>query len=142
MRKWLRLLRNILRYIYNKTNKKSIRIIVFLPPQINPKQARVIYEILRLHNTDEENVDQYKQYRLDIKKRLNLTFHKQKADAKKLEKSGIDPQWITASMPTVEERIEQLRAEYQEVEDEYRAILVKLDDDWSCLSFIVHFILF
>lgn len=97
--------------------------------QINPKQARVIYEILRLHHTDEDNESQYKEYRLEIKKRLNLTFHKQKSDVKKLEKCGIDPQWITAGMPSVDERIEQLRDEYQEVEDEYRTILEKLDDE-------------
>lgn len=81
--------------------------------QINPKQCRTIYEILRLHITNLHNELEYKAYRLDIKKRLNLTYHKQKSEIKKLEKCGIDSQWIHAGLPTTEERIEQLKEEYK-----------------------------
>lgn len=68
---------------------------------------------MRLHNTNIHDETEYEAYRLDIKKRLNLTYHKQRMEIKKLEKSGIDPQWIHASLPTVEERIEQLKTEYK-----------------------------
>lgn len=68
---------------------------------------------MRLHNTNIHDETEYKAYRLDIKKRLNLTYHKQRMEIKKLEKSGIDPQWIHASLPTVEDRIEQLKTEYK-----------------------------
>lgn len=86
---------------------------LYLYFQINARQCRFIYEILRLQNTNIHDEREYEAYRLDIKKRLNLTYHKQRTEIKKLEKSGIDPQWIHASLPTVEERIEQLKAEYK-----------------------------
>ena len=38
------------------------------------KQARRIYEILRLRATDCSNESEYRAYRLDVKKRLNLPF--------------------------------------------------------------------
>ena len=37
-------------------------------------QARRVYEILRLKITDESNTSMYKQYRLDVKRRLNKPF--------------------------------------------------------------------
>lgn len=97
--------------------------------KINAKQCRVVYEILRLLGTDEDDTEAYRAYRLEIKKRLNQTYHKQRLEVRKLEKAGVDPQWITAALPTIEERIEQLRGEYKDVEDEYRLVLDKLDDE-------------
>jgi len=38
------------------------------------RQARRIYEILRLKATDCFNKQQFKAYRLDVKKRLNIPF--------------------------------------------------------------------
>lgn len=42
--------------------------------KINSKQARRIYEILRLRHTDTTDVQQYQMYRLDVKNRLNAPF--------------------------------------------------------------------
>lgn len=39
------------------------------------KQARRIYEILRLKETNVHNKNDYSSYRLDIKRRLNTPFH-------------------------------------------------------------------
>lgn len=97
--------------------------------KINAKQCRVIYEILRLAQTDVADETAYRAYRLEIKKRLNQTYHRQKMEVRKLEKAGVDPQWITASLPTTDERIEQLRDEYKEIEDEYRLILDKIGEE-------------
>lgn len=38
------------------------------------RQARRVYEILRLKITDESNPSMYRQYRLDLKRRLNIPF--------------------------------------------------------------------
>jgi hypothetical protein len=44
---------------------------LFLLPQ---KQARRVYEILRLQMTDIHNSEQYRLYRLDVKNRLNVPY--------------------------------------------------------------------
>lgn len=69
----------------------------------------------------------YKSYRLSVKKRLNIPYHKQCADFQRMEKSGVDIQMALASLPTKEERMEQLKEEYQAHEDEYRRILHRLE---------------
>ena len=38
------------------------------------KQVRRVYEILRLRITDSSNPDELREYRLDVKKRLNIPF--------------------------------------------------------------------
>lgn len=38
------------------------------------KQARRVYEILRLQMTDIHNSEQYRRYRLDVKNRLNVPY--------------------------------------------------------------------
>ena len=38
------------------------------------KQARRIYEILRFLSTDVANVEEYRAYRLDVKRRLNIPY--------------------------------------------------------------------
>lgn len=80
--------------------------------KINPKQCRIVYEILRLKATNLNDKDEYKSYRLDVKKRLNVPHHKQKEDLKKMEKRGVDISTTTATLPTTEERITQLKEEY------------------------------
>lgn len=42
--------------------------------KINKKQARRIYEILRLKNTNTSDKTAYLNYRLDVKNRLNAPF--------------------------------------------------------------------
>lgn len=95
--------------------------------KINSKQCRVIYEILRLAATNVDDEEAYRAYRLDVKKRLNLSYNRQLMYMRKLEKSGVDPQLIKASLPTPEERIEQLRTEYRELEEEYQLVLAKIE---------------
>ena len=46
--------------------------------KITALQARKIYEILRLRATDISNAEEYKQYRLEVKRRLNRPFQKEK----------------------------------------------------------------
>lgn len=81
--------------------------------KINPRQSRIVYEILRLNVTNVNNPSEYKAYRLCVKKRLNIPHHKQKFDIKRMEKAGVDMQMALASLPSTEERIDQLKEEYQ-----------------------------
>lgn len=81
--------------------------------KINPRQCRNIYEILRLMATNINDPKEYQEYRLCVKKRLNAPHHKQKEDLKKVEKRGIDITAAQATIPTTDERIEQLKEEYQ-----------------------------
>jgi len=38
------------------------------------RQVRRVYEVLRLKATDVSNKEEYTQYRLDVKRRLNIPF--------------------------------------------------------------------
>lgn len=63
------------------------------------------------------NEAEYRAYRLCVKKRLNVPFHKQRADLTRMSKHGIDVQMTMAGLPTTDERIEQLKEEYQVISE-------------------------
>lgn len=95
--------------------------------KINKKQARRIYEILRLQATDTTNKLAYKMYRLDVKNRLNAPYQRQKNDIAKLEHT-LSPDELKAALQNSsrEQRIEQLDKQYRDLEDEYRHTLERL----------------
>lgn len=99
--------------------------------QINPRQCRKVYEILRLMHTNIHNEKEYRELRLDIKKRLNLVYFKQLRDIEKMTKVGVDTQWMTATLPSKEERLEQLHKEYKELESYYEKIIKRLKNPWN-----------
>lgn len=95
--------------------------------KINPKQSRIVYEILRLGVTKTENKDEYKSYRLDVKKRLNMNYLKEKRDMKKLVDRGFKvPADKKLALPSVEENIEQLDGMYKETEEYYKIVLKRV----------------
>lgn len=95
--------------------------------KINPKQSRIIYEILRLGVTSTTNKDEYKAYRIDVKKRLNMNYLKEKRDMKKLTDRGFKiPADKKLLLPSVEENMEQLDGMYKETEDYYRGVLERI----------------
>lgn len=98
---------------FGKITKLNIMIFSPTHTQINARQCRTVYEILRLLHTNVNDESEYRAYRLAVKKRLNLTYHKQKSEIKTLVRLGVDTQWIHAGLPTTEERIEQLQIEYK-----------------------------
>ncbi|CAK1545703.1 unnamed protein product [Leptosia nina] len=67
--------------------------------KINKRQARRVYEILRLKNTNTSDKAAYLQYRLDVKNRLNAPFQKKKLEMKKLEKV-LKPNEFAATITT------------------------------------------
>jgi len=58
---------NVLKCVFFVTN-------MLLHALIFQKQARRVYEILRLRMTDIHNSEQYRRYRLDVKNRLNVPY--------------------------------------------------------------------
>lgn len=97
--------------------------------KINPRQCRIVYEILRLNVTNVNDTDEYKAYRLCVKKRLNIPHYKQKSDLKRMERAGVEMQMANAQIPTTDERIEQLKGEYNAHEEEYQRILHRLKNE-------------
>jgi histone acetyltransferase 1 len=95
--------------------------------KINAKQSRIIYEILRLKATDINNKKDYKAYRLEVKKRLNMNYLKEKRDMKRVMDRGFK---ISAdkrlSLPSAEENIETLDGMYKETEEYYRSVLERI----------------
>lgn len=96
--------------------------------QLNPRQCRRVYEILRLYYTNLNDKEDYRSYRLDVKRRLNSVHYKQINDIKKMEKANVDTEWLRARLPTSMQRLEQLHEEYLQVENAYKQILEKLRD--------------
>lgn len=94
--------------------------------KINSIQCRRVYEILRLLNTNRNDDAEYRAYRLDIKKRLNMIYIKQRRDLDKLEKRGMDTTALKLALPPQQERIEQLHEEYKLCETEYDRVVKRL----------------
>jgi len=88
--------------------------------KINKKQARRIYEILRLKQTPAFDEAEIKRYRLDIKNRLNAPH---KSD--NLRKKKIMVQMAEAQ--SEDERKRQLQAEYEETRDEYQKVIDRME---------------
>ncbi|KAL3210655.1 hypothetical protein MRX96_036939 [Rhipicephalus microplus] len=95
--------------------------------KINKKQARRVYEILRLRATNTANASQYKAYRLEVKNRLNAPYQKQKTDIEKMQRT-MSPEEFRATLQCLnaENRIEQLESQYRDLEMEYRRTIERL----------------
>lgn len=93
------------------------------------KQARRVYEILRLRTTDLTNEQEYREYRLDVKRRLNIPYRREQNDLKKLECAlkNIDKH-SNITLPTLEQRIQTLEKEYKSLEEEYKKVIKRLED--------------
>ncbi|XP_048577478.1 histone acetyltransferase type B catalytic subunit isoform X2 [Nematostella vectensis] len=95
--------------------------------KISKLQCRRVYEILRLKVTDRSNTAEYRDYRLDIKKRLNMPYQKQKSDLDKLQKVLSTEEMSAAmSLQSRHERLQQLDQTYLEVEEGYMKTLERL----------------
>ncbi|KAK1133061.1 hypothetical protein K0M31_014424 [Melipona bicolor] len=97
--------------------------------KINKKQARRVYEILRLRATDLTNEQEYREYRLDVKRRLNIPYRREQNDLKKLECAlkNIDKR-ASITLPTLEQRMQTLEKEYRSLEEEYKKVIKRLED--------------
>lgn len=96
--------------------------------KICKKQARRIYEIIRLHYTSLADQEQYKSYKMDVKKRLNIPYRKEQSQLSKLQKL-LKPQEFaaaTANITNKEQRLEILEKQFTELETHYKTVLEKV----------------
>ncbi|KAL6265399.1 hypothetical protein P5V15_002196 [Pogonomyrmex californicus] len=101
--------------------------------KINKKQARIVYEILRLQATNVANVDEYRAYRIDVKKRLNIPFKRKQNEELKIEralKNSAEKSTYTNGngLPSDEQRKEILEKEYRLLEEEYKIVIKRLEN--------------
>lgn len=92
------------------------------------KQARRVYEIIRLRYTSLSDTQQYKNYRLDVKKRLNIPYQKEQSQLEKLRKP-LKPEEFAAAMVNItnrEQRLEMLEKQFKELEAHYKSVLERV----------------
>ena len=90
--------------------------------------CRRVYEIIRLHHTSLSNPQEYKDYKLDVKKRLNVPYQKEQSQLAKLQKA-LKPEEFAAAMVNItnrEQRLEILEKQFVELECHYKAVLEKV----------------
>lgn len=95
------------------------------------KQARRVYEILRLKHTDRSRPEQYRAYRLVIKQRLDAPYHKQIQDVERLRKKKFITESNYAALMKANQRPQEYRTkllakDYAAIETEYMEIIEKL----------------
>jgi len=96
--------------------------------KICKKQARRIYEVIRLQYTSLSDVEQYKNYRIDVKRRLNIPYQKEQSQLAKLQKA-LKPEEFAAAMVSItnrEQRMESLGKQFTELEAHYKQVLEKV----------------
>lgn len=96
--------------------------------KINRKQARHVYEILRLRETNINNKEEYRLYRLDVKNRLNKPFNRNKMYVDRL-KQALTSEEVAAAIGNLNEkdRLERLQKMYEEAEKDYLHTIERLD---------------
>ncbi|CAB4055722.1 HAT1 [Lepeophtheirus salmonis] len=93
------------------------------------KQVRRVYEIIRFLRTNISNPQEYKDYRVDVKKRLNQPYQKEERQLAKLQKV-LKPEEYTAATINItnrQQRLENLHSLYSELEEHYRAIVTRVE---------------
>ncbi|XP_012370931.2 histone acetyltransferase type B catalytic subunit [Octodon degus] len=95
--------------------------------KINKQHSRRVYEILRLLVTDMSDAEQYRSYRLDIKRRLVSPYKKKQRDLAKMRKC-LRPEELTNQMNQIEISMqhEQLEESFQELVEDYRRVIERL----------------
>uniref|UniRef100_A0A2A4K126 Histone acetyltransferase type B catalytic subunit n=1 Tax=Heliothis virescens TaxID=7102 RepID=A0A2A4K126_HELVI len=98
--------------------------------KINKKQARRVYEVLRLKSTNTSDKTAYLNYRLDVKNRLNAPFQKKKLEMKKLQKVLKPEEYAaTVSATGLSETHGRLANQYLALEQEYRRVIHRMEQD-------------
>lgn len=98
--------------------------------KIGKRQARRVYEILRLKNTSRANASEYKKYRLDIKNRLNATARQEQINLEKAKKAFKKEGASYAELhSTLDNRVEKLDSEYKDLEGVYMTVIERINRD-------------
>lgn len=100
--------------------------------KINKRQARRVYEILRLKITNRKDKEEYKQYRLNIKSRLNTPFQREQKVIQKLKQVlSEDEMKATDKLESKEQRLDNLDRQYRELEEDYQHVIERLASSLS-----------
>lgn len=75
------------------------------------------------------NEEEYQAYRLDVKRRLNIPFKRKENEEKKLERALMYVDSRTNPLPPLEQRIQILDKQYRFLEDEYKKIVQRLENE-------------
>ena len=91
-----------------------------------------MYEILRLQATNVADAEEYRAYRIDVKKRLNIPFKRKQNEEMKIERAlkntGDKSTYTNGNgLPSDEQRKEILEKEYRILEEEYKMVIKRLD---------------
>ncbi|ESO13193.1 hypothetical protein HELRODRAFT_184879 [Helobdella robusta] len=95
--------------------------------KLSKRQARRVYEILRLKHTNCFNDEEFKAFRIDIKKRLNAPFQKSKRHFDRMCRL-LRPNELAATLNNInpEVRLDLIEKQFQSLVNEYRHIVDKL----------------
>lgn len=93
------------------------------------RQARKIYEILKLKTIDMTNEDEYRDYRLEIKNRLNIPYQRFRLDCNRVLKRGfVLPDEKAIKIPdNPRVTAANLEVNYQALEKQYQHVIKKLN---------------
>uniref|UniRef100_A0A0K8TT35 Histone acetyltransferase type B catalytic subunit n=1 Tax=Tabanus bromius TaxID=304241 RepID=A0A0K8TT35_TABBR len=94
--------------------------------KINTMQARRVYEVIRLYYTNVHNEKDYRDYRLEVKKRLNMQYEKEMKSIERLKKAGFDEALLKDKLINEGDRLEKLHSDYEEAENEYDRVVERL----------------
>ena len=89
--------------------------------RINGRQARKVYEILKLKCVDTNNEEEYRNYRLEVKRRLSAPLMKNRKSTKFFGSKQ------NADQTPREVIIEELTAVYGELEKEYKSTIERMN---------------
>ncbi|XP_051155616.1 histone acetyltransferase type B catalytic subunit [Leptopilina boulardi] len=94
--------------------------------KINKRQARRIYEILRLRETNTSDESEYRCYRLDVKRRLNIPLKREQHGLKK--ESSVKLTDANRILSEPEYCMEILEKEYRLLEEEYDKVIKRMEN--------------
>lgn len=92
------------------------------------RQSRKVYEILKLRSIDDSDEEELKNYRLEIKNRLNIPQQRLKLEIDKVVKRGYDmPEEMKLQRDNQKLSLAQLDENYQELVKQYHHTIGKLN---------------
>ncbi|CAL8130628.1 unnamed protein product [Orchesella dallaii] len=98
--------------------------------KMTKRQARRAYEMLRLRITNENDEKEFKEYRIDVKRRLNIPYQKQQSDIKRMMRRKFNSAELqTASQLDDASRKEELESNFNLLLSHYKYITSRLERD-------------
>uniref|UniRef100_A0A1I8A3M5 Histone acetyltransferase type B catalytic subunit n=1 Tax=Steinernema glaseri TaxID=37863 RepID=A0A1I8A3M5_9BILA len=95
--------------------------------KINPRQSRRVYEILRYMNMDKKNAAEMKDYRIDVKRRLEFPMKRSGRDWKKMNSAlGNDELSVVLQGSQDDNKFTMLEEMFKQTVEEYKVTIQRL----------------